>query len=227
MPTNEPLPGYLKHATRTDDERWDHMQWRFRDLCDLIEHHLVETREEAIGKKTDQGWRRTHKADRAWLMIPRVKAVNDSWVNEQLEFARSQVEWLEVAFRRREQSIEFLEKWGSFCCACGAIELLYQSESDDWTQERAGRAGKDATSTEKQKRWASHYLVREFDRLKSRPRADDALQRLIKSIICGGTPIPELFDRDWFRRMLNAEGTLREAYQQKRLSITQARVRTH
>lgn len=186
------------------DEIWSRIDFELSELRDLF-HMLHETKQQAKGQRTLGGkktnWDDTAprweddehgRSTRAWLMIPHVDAVDHDAVRERLEAGKRLMCSVEHRVRSRELTPELLHEWGLLNRWAGALQLVYEIESDA-RQLRAGDGNLEA-----HRRWFSHYYLK----IRPRHKRDDALEVMEKFINTLAKDLPAGPERDWFSKFL-------------------------
>jgi len=186
------LPDHLKEpATPTDAEVWAAIEQDFVLLCDVVQATAFETREEAIGARTSEGWRDTapswHDDDlglevRAWQLIPYIDGIDHDALRRDWVVARKLIPSLQQSITDRSMTPQFIRDWGTFCVAAGAVDLVYGSEPSDVSHLRRAKSKSDGHDNSRQ-RWYAAYALRWYRCLGIRDAADAAFERLLNRLV--------------------------------------------
>ncbi len=122
------------------------------------------------------------------------------------DLGRTSLELVAELVESREWTPTLAHHWSVLMFAHGFLMPSAFAIDDDLSDRRRGIRGREATSREAQRRWYSHYLVREFKRPLKRAEADDRILRLVDALIDGTMPMPAGFTAEWFQDLKDGAG---------------------
>ncbi len=211
------VPRYITNSTR---EPWDCISEKFEFIEEWLNLWRIQTHEDAInldGNKLQWYDRSRDKFIDPWLQIPYVKQVDNDAVIENFNEAKQLLEYVKPLIEERRISIEFLNLWGDLCERYGYLSSAFFSLESELGYERAKIKGKEAKNRDSQRQWLAHILLDHLENGKKPKDAERKAAQLIKDII-EHKAFTELFDADWFKVMVNANGTLKATYCQNHFS---------
>ncbi len=210
------------------DEFWKQMD----DFLEMVEESLsshLETKEEALAKGTGTSFK-----DKDPYGTYDVFSYRRTDYRPELEYNYNFAQELlpdvkNIIVERVFTPASVFKMMTLFYCH-GYLMPAAFAVDDDMAGGRASKAGNKVRSVEAQRQWASHYIVREYDLLGDRYKAEDALERLVNAIVNGDIDLPDGFDVDWFKKLIKWDDSdgesyweLRNTYRQNPLSMKKAR----
>ena len=211
-------------ASLTDEERWEIIDWRFHELCDVINTVRLETVQQAIPQRQGNSsvdssvfWEEPEAGVivRPWLQIPFDPSRDEQHFHEIWSRAVECAKKLQPMIVERKVDLAFVLTWGSFAECAGVIESELQRGGPDLRYLKGG----EKRSREQHRRWYSHVSARLKKPGETRADTDSRFIEFVRDIIENGRfPRPE-FDETWYKEFFSEDQTgLSRSFQQSRLS---------
>jgi len=216
MTETDEVPDHI--PPMSEEGIWEKLRLRFSLFCDLVGWMQVETKEQAVGVRTDSLdadgkpiWQdklplwfdeELGMEVPAWGYIPYIDAIDQEELAARIAAAARLIPVLEQHFSLQVISLRFLADWGEFSAAAGVVQFVNCLDRNVG-HGRSAKAGTDVSSLEDHERWFAHYFLRIYRRGKM-DECRDAMERFINAVVKGEAPVPS-DERDWFKRFLNGE----------------------
>ena len=211
-------------ASLTDEERWEIIDWRFHELCDVINTVQLETIQQAIPQRQGNSsvdlsvfWEEPEAEVivRPWLQIPFDPSRDEQHFHEIWSRAVECAKKLHPMIAERKVDPAFVLTWGSFTECAGVIEYELLQGRPDLRYLK----GAEMQKREQHRRWFSHVSARLKMPDETREVTDGRFIEFVREIIENGYfPRPE-FDEDWYKQFISEDQTgLSLSFQQRRLS---------
>ncbi|MEJ5218901.1 hypothetical protein WG622_11645 [Cognatishimia sp. D5M38] len=211
-------------SSLTDEERWEIIDWRFHELCDVINTVRLENKQQAIPQRQGNSsvdlsvfWEEPEAGVkvRPWLQIPFDPSRDEQHFHEIWSRAVECAKKLKPMIADRKVDLAFVLTWGSFAECAGVIEHELHRGRPDLRYLK----GAEKLKREQHKRWYSHVSARLKKPGETREKTDSSFIEFVRSILeTGRFPRPE-FDETWYRELMSTnEEQLTSALVQKNLS---------
>lgn len=213
----------------SESDYWESLEFRFEEMCVVIQNLRLETEDEAIGKKVGLSiqhrelyWDDPLDLDdpepdvkvrpydpesevrvRPWLQIPWNPAWDHGALLEKRENAKELVPFIEEQIHKRILTVEFLVKWGELCNFASYLEAAWDADRPNLKSLQGGLM----QSIQARKVW----YAKVFSVLKvANEKKGDTEDRVIAHInkILDENKFPDdRFASDWYETILSQDRT--------------------
>ena len=201
----------LARDPKNDSDFWNIIEETFERIEPTLTGYPVETREEAL---------EPHRSSPGDLVRYRGASKDYDSRDYFLTLGRRFVPRVKRQINRRRLTPRFAIDWGVVMMCHGFIAAHVLDDSDGLSHVRAGKSAARIRNKDPQRKWVARQIRAMMKSGLTRGQADARLGRRIVELI-DAKKIPLGFDEEWFASMLDENGALRDAYGQKRLSVSE------
>ena len=175
-------------ASLTDEERWEIIDWRFHELCDVINTVRLETVQQAIPQRQGNSsvdlsvfWEEPEAEVivRPWLQIPFDPSRDEQHIHETWSRAVESAKKLQPMIAERKVDPAFVLTWGSFTECAGVIDYELLQGRPDLRYFK----GAEKQKREQHRRWYSHVSARLKKPGETRAKTDGRFIEFVRDIL--------------------------------------------